>query len=121
MTPATPFATTRGPASGSSGAAIFRACETITGKPSGFEVERILGEGDFRVPEYTIVSQGRSVFTVSLMEFRDGKAALGTPYSADPFEAPARRGQWSNLRPGRDIQQPGISMDTAWERRPVTR
>ncbi|HTR04494.1 MAG TPA: nuclear transport factor 2 family protein [Thermoanaerobaculia bacterium] len=64
------------------------------GKPSGFEVRRILGEGDLWVTEYTIVYQGRSAFTVSLMEFRDGKVVHETQYFADPFEAPAWRRQW---------------------------
>src|ERR1700709_1573805 len=43
------------------------------GKPSGFKVKRIVGRGDLWITEYTIVYQGRSAFTVSIMEFRDGK------------------------------------------------
>jgi hypothetical protein len=64
------------------------------GKPSGFDVKRILGNGNLWITEYTIAYQGRSTFTVSIMEFRDGKVAHETQYYADPFEAPAWREQW---------------------------
>jgi hypothetical protein len=43
------------------------------GTPSGFNVKRILGKGDLWITEYTITYQGRPAFTVSIMEFRDGK------------------------------------------------
>jgi hypothetical protein len=64
------------------------------GKPSGFTVRRMLGTGDLWITEYTITYQGRSAFTVSIMEFRDGKVVRETQYFADPFEAPAWRSQW---------------------------
>jgi ketosteroid isomerase-like protein len=64
------------------------------GKPSGFNVRRILGNGDLWITEYTIIYQGRPAFTVSLMEFRDGKVVHETQYFADPFEAPDWRSQW---------------------------
>ena len=64
------------------------------GKPSGFDVKRTLGEGDLWVTEYTITYQGRSAYTVSIMEFRNGKVVHETQYFADPFEAPAWRSQW---------------------------
>ena len=64
------------------------------GKPSGFVVRRIVGEGDLWVTEYAIDYEGKSAFTVSIMEFRDGKVARETQYFADPFEAPAWREQW---------------------------
>jgi hypothetical protein len=64
------------------------------GKPSGFDVKRILGNANLWITEYTIAYQGRSTFTVSIMEFRDGKVAHETQYYADPFEAPAWRKQW---------------------------
>jgi hypothetical protein len=64
------------------------------GKPSGFKVKRILGNGELWITEYTILYQGRSAFTVSIMEFRDGKVVHETQYFADPFEAPAWRKQW---------------------------
>jgi len=64
------------------------------GKPSGFNIRRLLGNGALWVTEYTIVYAGRSAFTVSIMEFRDGKVVHETQYFADPFEAPAWRKQW---------------------------
>jgi hypothetical protein len=64
------------------------------GKPSGFSVKRILGEGDLWITEYTINYQGRSAYTVSIMEFQNGKVVHETQYFADPFEAPAWRSQW---------------------------
>ncbi len=64
------------------------------GKPSGFAVKRVLGKGDLWITEYTITYQGRAAFTVSIMEFRDGKVVHETQYFADPFEAPAWRSQW---------------------------
>ena len=44
------------------------------GKPSGFNVKRILGNGDLWITEYTITYQGRPAYTVSIMEFRKGRA-----------------------------------------------
>jgi ketosteroid isomerase-like protein len=64
------------------------------GKPSGFAVKRILGQGDLWITEYTITYQGKSAFTVSIMEFRNGKVVHETQYFADPFEAPSWRSQW---------------------------
>lgn len=64
------------------------------GKPSGFAVKRIVGEGALWVTQYAIDYAGRSAFTVSIMEFRDGKVVRETQYFADPFDAPAWREQW---------------------------
>lgn len=64
------------------------------GKPSGFHVRRIVGEGSLWVTEYTILYQGQAAYTVSMMEFRNGKVVRETQYFADPFEAPAWRSQW---------------------------
>ena len=64
------------------------------GKPSGFHVRRMLGAGDLWVTEYIITYQGRPTYTVSVMEFRDGKVVHETQYFADPFEAPEWRRQW---------------------------
>lgn len=64
------------------------------GKPSGFNVRRIVGNGDLWVTEYTIIYQGQPAYTVSIMEFRDGKVVHETQYFADGFEAPAWRSQW---------------------------
>ena len=61
------------------------------GKPSGFNVRRMVGNGDLWITEYTINYQGRPAYTVSIMEFRDGLVANETQYFADRFDpAPSR-------------------------------
>jgi hypothetical protein len=65
------------------------------GKPSGFQIKRIVGSGNLWITEYTIVYKEQRAFTVSIMEFRDdAKVVHETQYFADPFEAPAWRKQW---------------------------
>ncbi|HEY3935891.1 MAG TPA: hypothetical protein VGL97_00550 [Bryobacteraceae bacterium] len=64
------------------------------GKPSGFNIRWIPGKGDLWITEYPITYQGRPAYTVSIMEFRDGKVVRETQYFAEPFEAPAWGSQW---------------------------
>lgn len=64
------------------------------GKPSGFDIKRILGNQNLWITEYTITYADRRAFTVSIMEFRNGKVVHETQYFADPFEAPVWRKQW---------------------------
>ena len=64
------------------------------GKPSGFNVRRTLGKDNLWITEYIITYQGRPMFTVSIMEFRDGKVARETQYFGDPFEPGASRAEW---------------------------
>jgi len=64
------------------------------GKPCGFKVRRILGAAAIWVTEYTINYQDRTAFTISIMEFSNGKVAHETQYFAEAFEAPAWRKQW---------------------------
>jgi hypothetical protein len=64
------------------------------GKPSGFKVRRIQGTGNLWITEYTINYNERAAYTVSIMEFRDGKVIHETQYFSEPFEAPAWRSQW---------------------------
>ena len=68
------------------------------GKPSGFLVRRMLGVADLWITEYLITYQGRQAYTVSIMEFRNGKVVHETQYFADAFEAPAWRSQWVQQR-----------------------
>jgi hypothetical protein len=63
-------------------------------KPSGFEVKRMVGQGDLWVTEYMIRYQNQTAYTVSIMEFRDGKVVHETQYFANPFDAPEWRSQW---------------------------
>ena len=69
------------------------------GKPSGFKVRRMLGTDDLWITEYTIDYQGRATFTVSIMEFSDGKVVHETQYFADAFEAPSWRKHWVQQNP----------------------
>ena len=64
------------------------------GKPSGFNVRRMLGKGDLWTTEYVITYEGRPAYTVSIMEFRGGKVIHETQYFAERFEPPAWRAQW---------------------------
>ena len=64
------------------------------GKPSGFNIKRITGKGNLWVTEYTITYEEQSAYTVSIMEFSNGKVIHETQYFADAFEAPAWRSQW---------------------------
>ena len=51
-----------------------------------FTVRRIIGAGDLWVTEYVLTYDGRPSYTVSIMEFLDGKVARETQYFAEPFE-----------------------------------
>src|SRR4051812_14808462 len=42
------------------------------GRPSGFNVKRIVGKGNLWITEYMITYQERHAYAVSIMEFRDG-------------------------------------------------
>jgi hypothetical protein len=63
------------------------------GRPTGFNIRRMLGTGDLWVTEYTIVYEGHPTYTVSIMEFKNGKVVHETQYFGDPFDAPAWRVQ----------------------------
>jgi hypothetical protein len=51
-----------------------------------FHVRRIVGSGDLWVTEFTLTYDGRPAYTVSVMEFVNGKVARETQYFGDPFE-----------------------------------
>jgi ketosteroid isomerase-like protein len=59
-----------------------------------FTVRRIVGAGDLWVSEFVLSYDGRPSYTVSIMEFRDGKVARETQYFSDPFEPGSSRAQW---------------------------
>jgi hypothetical protein len=65
------------------GAATCRPCGVIIPASQGFNVRRILCKGDLWITEYTIIYQGRPAYTVSVMEFRNGKVVHETQYFAD--------------------------------------
>ena len=62
-----------------------------------FTVRRIIGAGDLWVTEYLLTYDGRPSYTVSIMEFSDGKVARETQFFGDPFEPGASRAQWVEL------------------------
>ena len=59
-----------------------------------FTVRRILGVADLWVTEFVLTYDGLPSYTVSIMEFRDGKVARETQYFAAPFEPGPSRAQW---------------------------
>ncbi len=68
------------------------------GKPSGFKVRRLVGSGDLWITEYTIMYLTGPLYTVSIMEFKNGKVVHETQYFGDPFDPPAWRAQWVEQR-----------------------
>jgi hypothetical protein len=59
-----------------------------------FAVRRIVGAGDLWVTEYILTYDGQPSYTVSIMEFCDGKIARETQYFGDPFAPGPSRAQW---------------------------
>ncbi|HEX4079171.1 MAG TPA: nuclear transport factor 2 family protein [Rhizomicrobium sp.] len=70
---------------------VSRAAQT---KRKRFTVRRIIGAGNLWVGEFVLTYDGRPSFTVSIMEFVDGRVARETQYFADPFAPGASRAQW---------------------------
>jgi hypothetical protein len=64
-----------------------------------FAVRRIVGAAGLWVTEFVLTYDGRPSYTVSIMEFTDGKVARETQYFADPFEPAASRAQWVEPAP----------------------
>jgi len=64
-----------------------------------FTVRRIIGSGGLWVTEYILSYDGRPSFTVSIMEFLDGKVARETQYFGDAFEPGPSRSQWVERMP----------------------
>ncbi|HTY55851.1 MAG TPA: nuclear transport factor 2 family protein [Candidatus Binataceae bacterium] len=59
-----------------------------------FTVRRIIGAGDLWITEFVLSYDGRPSYTVSIMEFVDGKVARETQYFGDAFEPGPSRAQW---------------------------
>ena len=53
-----------------------------------------MGAVDLWVTEFVLTYDGLPSYSVSIMEFRDGKVARETQYFGDPFEPGASRAQW---------------------------
>ena len=64
------------------------------------ELRRVWGEGDTWTAEGLIrYDEGRSLLTVTLVAFRDGKVSHERIYFAEPFEAPEWRAPYRAARP----------------------
>jgi hypothetical protein len=59
-----------------------------------FKVRRIVGTGDLWVTEFILTYDGQPSYSVSVMEFLDGKVARETQYFGDPFEPGPSRAAW---------------------------
>ena len=59
-----------------------------------FSVRRIVGSDDLWITEYVLTYDGVPSYTVSIMEFVDGKVARETQYFGDPFKPGLSRAQW---------------------------
>ena len=59
-----------------------------------FKVRRVVGTGDLWVTEYVILYDGKPSYTVSIMEFKDGKVARETQYFGEAFAPGPSRARW---------------------------
>jgi hypothetical protein len=59
---------------------------TVQPNKKRFAVQRIIGCGDLWVTELVLSYDGAPSYSVSIMEFRDGKVARETQYFCDPFK-----------------------------------
>ena len=64
-----------------------------------FTVRRIVGAGDLWVTEFVLSYDGVPSYTVSIMEFRDGKVARETQYFCAPFEPGPSRAHLVDVEP----------------------
>jgi ketosteroid isomerase-like protein len=76
------------------GRANIQASRSLHPARRRFEVQRVFGSGDLWVTEYVITYDERAYYTVSVMEFREGKVVRETQYFADPFKPPEWRSRW---------------------------
>ena len=76
------------------GRRAIEASRTAQPNLKRFTVRRIIGAGDLWVSEFVLTYDGLPSYTVSIMEFRDGKVARETQYFGDPFEPGPSRAHW---------------------------
>jgi len=77
------------------GRANIQANRTQQPSKKRFEVRRILGSGGLWISEYILYYDEKPFYTVSIMEFRDGKVAHETQYFSEPFAASAYRSRFA--------------------------
>jgi hypothetical protein len=68
------------------GRAKIQESRTVQPNAKRFAVQRIIGSGDLWVTEFVLSYDGVPSFTVSIMEFSDGKVARETQYFGDAFK-----------------------------------
>ena len=71
----------------------IQASRTAQPNQKRFTVRRIVGAGELWVSEFILTYDGQPSYTVSIMEFEDGKVARETQYFGDPFEPGPSRAQ----------------------------
>jgi hypothetical protein len=76
------------------GRANIEASRTQQPSKKRFEIKRIQGSGDLWVSEYILYYDEKPFYTVSIMEFRDGKVAHETQYFSEPFAPGASRSRF---------------------------
>jgi len=72
----------------------IQASRTAQPNSKRFTVRRIVGTGDLWVTEFILTYDGQPSYSVSVMEFLDGKVARETQYFGDAFEPGPSRVQW---------------------------
>src|SRR5580698_359839 len=72
----------------------IQASRTAQPNRKRFTVRRIVGTGNLWVTEFILTYDGQPSWTVSVMEFLDGKVARETQYFGDAFEPGPSRVQW---------------------------
>jgi hypothetical protein len=72
----------------------IQAFRTAQPNSKRFRLRRIVGSGDLWVTEFILAYDGQPSYSVSVMEFLDGKVARETQYFGDPFEPGPSRAQW---------------------------
>jgi hypothetical protein len=76
------------------GRAGIQATRSLHPSDRHFSIRRIVGSAGVWITEYVITYDGSPTFTVSIMEFRDGKVSRETQYFGDPFPAASWRAEW---------------------------
>ena len=76
------------------GRANIQANRTQQPSKKRFEVRRILGSGGLWISEYILYYDEKPFYTVSIMQFRDGKVAHETQYFGEPFAPSASRSRF---------------------------
>jgi hypothetical protein len=64
----------------------IQASRAVQPNAKRFTVRRIVGTGDLWVSEFILTYDGRPSYSVSVMEFLDGKVVRETQYFGDSFE-----------------------------------